>query len=341
MRAGPGNLITDVPGLRVGHAEDALAATGVTAVMFDLPACASVSILGGAPGSRDTALLEPEMSVQTVDSIVLSGGSVFGLDAAGGVLNVLSQQGRGLAVAGVRVPIVAQAILFDLVNGGAKRWLDDPRQARPPYWDLGQSAALAASRTFALGSVGAGLGATTANLKGGVGSASTGTGSGLVVGALAVVNAVGSAVIGDGPHFWAAPFEIDGEFGDRGWPDSIDAAARALRMKGGALQATTIALVATNACLGKAECKRLAIMAHDGLARALRPAHAPMDGDTVFAAATGAQPGVVDAAGLAELGSAAADCLARAIARGVYEALPLDFPGALPSWRDLYGHRTP
>jgi len=341
MRAGPGNLITDVPGLRVGHAEDAAAATGVTAVVFDFPVCASVSILGGAPGSRDTALLEPEMSVQTVDSIVLSGGSVFGLDAAGGVLNVLSQMGRGLVVAGIRVPIVTQAILFDLVNGGAKPWLENPRQARPPYWDLGQAAALAASTTFELGSVGAGLGATTANLKGGVGSASMSTGSGYIVGALAVVNAVGSAVIGDGPHFWAAPFECDGEYGGHGWPASIDAAARALRMKGGAPQATTIALVATNASLGKAECKRFAIMAHDGLARALRPAHAPMDGDTVFAAATGARPGVVDAAGLTELGSAAADCMARAIARGVYEATPLAFPRALPSWRDLHGRRTP
>lgn len=335
------NLITDVAGLRVGHAQDPAAATGVTVCVFDAPATASVAIFGGAPGVRDTALLEPEMSVQAVDAIVLSGGSVFGLDAAGGVLNALSRQGRGLLVAGVRVPIVPQAILFDLLNGGAKPWLEAPAQARPPYWELGRDAALAASAGFELGSVGAGLGATTANLKGGVGSASVTTPSGFVVGALAVVNAVGSAVIGDGPHFWAAPYERDAEYGGRGWPEAMDPAALALRMKGGAPQSTTLALVATDAPLGKAECKRLALMAHDGLARAVRPAHAPMDGDTVFAAATGGSARALDAARLTELGAAAADCLARAIARGVHEATPLPFPGALPAWRALHGRRTP
>lgn len=331
------NLLTDVAGLRVGHAQDAVIASGVTVCLFDAPAVASVAILGGAPGGRDTALLEPEMSVQAVDAIVLSGGSVFGLDAAGGVLNMLSREGRGLLVAGVRVPIVSQAILFDLLNGGAKPWLETPEQARPPYWELGRDAALAAGAGFELGSVGAGLGATTANLKGGVGSVSTTTPSGFVVGALAVVNAVGSAVIGDGPYFWSAPYEREAEFGGRGWPEAIDADALALRMKGGVPQSTTLALIATDASLGKAECKRLALMAHDGLARAVRPAHAPMDGDTVFAAATGGNARAMDASRLTELGAAAADCLARAIARGVYEATPLAFPGALPSWRMRFG----
>lgn len=334
-----GNRITDVPGVRVGSAHDATAATGVTVCVFDVPAVASVAIHGGAPGGRDTALLEPEMSVPAVDALVLSGGSVFGLDAAGGVLNALSRSRRGFEVAGLRVPIVSQAILFDLANGGAKPWLEAPALHRPPYWDLGLAAALAAGEAFALGTAGAGYGATTATLKGGLGTASARTRSGHLVGALAAVNAVGSAVVGDGPWFWAGPLERDAEFGGCGAPAHFDDAALAIRFKGGAPPSTTIAVVATDAALGKAECKRLAIMAHDGLARALRPAHAPMDGDTVFAAATGGNRSAIDPMSLTELGNTAADCLARAIARGVYEAHALPFAGTLPSWRTRHGHR--
>jgi len=333
------NLITDVAGLRVGHAQDAAVASGVTVVVFDGQATVSASIQGGAPGSRDTALLEPEMVRQTIDAVVLSGGSLFGLDAAGGVVNVLSQWRLGFEIAGVRVPIASQAILFDLINGGEKPWLTDPEHARPPYWDLGRAATLAAGKTFALGTTGAGYGATTVNLKGGLGSASATTHSGHVVGALVAVNCVGSAVIGDGPHFWAGALEREREFGGLGWPESIAAEALAPRFKGGGQPSTTIGLVATDATLTKAECKRLAIMAHDGLARALRPTHAPMDGDTLFAAATGRNDTAVDPITLTELGLAAADCVARAIARGVYEARALPFADALPAWKDLFARR--
>jgi len=232
-----------------------------------------------------------------------------------------------------------QAILFDLVNGGEKDWLKQPVEMRPPYWDLGRDATLAASQDFALGTVGAGYGATTVTSKGGLGSASARTRQGFTVGALAAVNAVGSTLIGDGPHFWAAPYEQGSEFGGLGWPQKIVPDALAVRFKGqpAPATATTIAMVATDATLTKAECKRLAIMANDGLSKALRPVHAPNDGDTVFAAATGrAGPGG-DAPVLTELGTVAADCLARAIARGVYEATALPYKTAMPDWRTRFG----
>lgn len=333
------NLITDVAGVRVGHAQDARIASGVTVAVFDGQATVSASVQGGAPGSRDIALLEPEMVRQTIDAVVLSGGSLFGLDAAGGVINVLSQWRLGFEIAGVRVPIASQAILFDLINGGDKPWLSDPANSRPPYWELGREATLAAGETFALGTVGAGYGATTVNLKGGLGSSSARTPSGHVVGALVAVNAVGSAVIGDGPHFWAGAYEREAEFGGLGWPGKLPGDALMPRFKGGAQPSTTIGMIATDATLTKAECKRLAIMAHDGLARALRPTHAPMDGDTVFAASTGRNDSPVDPVLLTELGLAAADCVARAIARGIYAATPLPFAGALPAWQNRFGRR--
>lgn len=327
------NLVTDVAGVRVGHAHGEALASGVTAILFERPNVASVVIRGGAPGSRDTALLDPDMTVEAVDGIVLSGGSAFGLDAAGGVMGYLRERGVGLAVGPAVVPIVAQAIVFDLLNGGDKDW-----GRRPPYWDLGfEAASRAADGRFELGTVGGGYGATTANLKGGIGSASTITDGRLTVAAIAVVNAIGSALVGDGPHFWAAPYEQHGEFGGLGSPTRLEASDRALRTKGGSPPSTTIALVVTDATLTKSETKRLAIMADDGLARALRPAHAPMDGDTVFAVATQRKAGAQSAQSLTVLGSAAADCLARAIARGVHAASALPFPGALPAWRDRFG----
>lgn len=323
------NLITDVPGLTVGEAHDQAAATGVTAIVFDRPTVASIATLGGAPGLRDTALLEPEMTVDHVDAILLSGGSAFGLDAAGGAMAALKEKGRGFEVGPVRVPIVPQAILFDLLNGGNKEW-----GRMPPYWELGYQATKSSSLDVALGTAGAGYGATTATLKGGLGSASVRTASGFTIGAIVAVNAVGTATIGDGPHFWAAPYEQSNEFGGLGLPKTISEDDLRPRLKGSAQRANTvIGCIATDAMLTKAECKRLALAAHDGLARAIRPAHTPMDGDTLFAAATGFKPldkGVMD---LTELCIAAADVLARAIARGVYEAKALPFAGALPDWK--------
>ena len=387
------NLLTDVAGVAVGHATDLALGSGVTAVVFDRPATTAVCVLGGAPGGRDTGLLAAEMTVQAVDAVVLSGGSAFGLDAAGGVQAALRELGRGYAVRDVRVPIVPQAIIFDLLNGGDKDW-----GRFSPYRALGYAAArdaygqapvqtasapaVAASRgdaggasdralagdlalagdvalgsDFLLGSVGGGTGATTAMVKGGLGSASARTAAGHTVGALVIVNAVGSPLIGSGPWFWAAPFEQGEEFGGLGWPPRIDAG---LRLKGGpgivpagadAAEtfaagtrgtgaigtSTTIGLVATDAALTKAQAHRLAIMAHDGLARAVLPAHAPLDGDTMFAAATCTRPVTDVRYELTELGHAATLVMARAIARGVYHACALPVPGAQRSWHERFG----
>jgi len=333
------NLITDVPGVLVGNAHDARAATGATVAIFEHSTVASVSTLGGAPGDRAVTLLEPEMTRGLIDAVVLSGGSLFGLDAAGGATSVLASQGKGAQFGGIRLPVAVQAILFDLMNGGEKDWIKAPMAHRPPYWELGRDAALAASEEFALGSVGAGLGATTANLKGGLGSASMRMRQGFTVGALAAVNAVGMATIGDTAQFWAGAYEQGAEFGGKGWPTSVSPEALAIRFKGQPVQATatTIALVATDAKLTKAECKRLAIMANDGLGRALRPVHAPSDGDTVFAAATARIETTMDPLLLTEIGAAAADCLARAVARGVYEAKALPYPKAVPDWKQRFG----
>ncbi len=325
------NLITDIPGLRVGHAGDAKLGSGATAVIFDAPVVASVDVRGGGPGTRETALLDPAQTVEGIDAIVISGGSAFGLDAASGVQAYLREQGRGFAVREARVPIVPGAILFDLLSGGDKDW-----GRYPPYREFGYDAAKSAGGDAALGSVGAGLGATTVNLKGGIGQASAQTRDGLMVGALVAVNAAGSVTIGDGAQFWAAPFEQNNEFGGRGWPSSFPPDALALRSKGGPRQATTLAIIATDAKLSKAQCKRLAVMAHTGMPRAIYPVHTPLDGDIVFAAAMGEKPLPDPIFSLSELGMLAANVLARAIARGVYEAKALPFPGALPSWKDKF-----
>ena len=327
------NLITDVEGVRIGHAEDAKLASGVTAIVFDEPVAASVDVRGGGSGTRETALLDPAQTVEGIDAIALSGGSAFGLDAASGVQALMREKGRGFRVRDARVPIVPGAILFDLLNGGDKGW-----ERHPPYRELGYDAARDAGAEFSLGSVGAGLGATTANLKGGLGSASARTNAGATIGALAVVNAFGSVTVGDQPHFWAAPFEQDGEFGGRGVAADISQTDLDLRAKGLAPENTTLAVVATDARLSKAQCHRLAVMAQDGLARAIYPVHTPLDGDVVFAVATGQKDLADPIYSLAELGMVAANVLARAIARGVYEARALSFKGALPSWRDKFGN---
>ncbi|WP_374574455.1 P1 family peptidase [Phenylobacterium sp.] len=327
-RPGRRNLITDVAGLRVGHADDSNAGTGVTTLLCDDFFNAGVDVRGGGPGVRETETLAAENLVGRAHAIVLSGGSVFGLGAADGVVAGLSVRGVGLHLkpGSPAIPIVPAAVLHDLANPGDKDW-----GLEPPYRRLGLASLDAAEQDFALGSAGAGRGAMAGLIKGGVGSASIDLGDGLIVAALVVANPVGSVLMPDGKTFWAWPFEIDGEFGG-GRPDpSVSAIApvpdEARLASLGRLQAgaaTTIGAVATTADLSTAECKRVAMMAHDGLARAVRPAHMPFDGDTLFSLATGACALGHDddrPTRLAAIGSAAADCVARAIARGVYEAL--------------------
>lgn len=330
------NLLTDIPGVRVGHAHDATVASGVTAVIFDKAIVTSADVRGGGPGIRDGALLEPVNTVESIDAVALSGGSAFGLEAGGGVQAWLAEQGRGFAVGDALIPIVPGAVMFDMLNGGNKAW-----GRFPPYRDLGYAAAAAATDApFALGSVGAGFGATTANFKGGLGSASAVMTNGVRVAAIASVNAVGSVNVGDGPWFWAAPFEQNNEFGGRGLPPAFTADMLAMRLKGGpaatAIENTTLAIVVTDAILTKPQVKRLAVIAQTGFARAIYPVHAPLDGDIVFAAATGEKT-IDPLYGLTELGAVAANVVARAIARGVYEAKALPFAGALPSWQDTFG----
>jgi len=328
------NLLTDISGVRVGHADDKALASGVTAVIFDRPAVAAIDVRGGGPGTREGALLDLANTVERIDAIALGGGSAFGLEAGGGVQAWLAEQGRGFVVRGAVIPIVPGAIMFDLLNGGDKAW---GRFA--PYRDLGYAAAAAAGETYALGSAGAGLGATTANFKGGLGSASAATQAGVRVAALAVVNAVGSVTVGDGPWFWAAPFELGGEYGGRGLPAAFTPDMLAMRIKGGAaatpVENTTLAVVVTDADLTKPQARRLAMIAQTGFARAIYPVHAPLDGDVLFAAATGEKP-IDPLAGLTELGMVAANVVARAIARGVYHATALPFLGALPAWQDRF-----
>jgi len=329
------NLLTDIPGVRVGHAEDPVLASGVTEIVFDAPAVAAMDVRGGGPGTREGALLDVANTVERIDAIALSGGSAFGLEAGGGVQAWLAEHDRGFRVRGAVIPIVPGAICFDLLNGGDKAW---GRFA--PYRDLGYLAAAAASDTFALGNAGAGYGATTANFKGGLGSASAQIKAGVRIAALAVVNAVGSVTVGDGPWFWAAPFEVAGEYGGRGLPPAFTPDMLAMRIKGGAVatavENTTLAVVVTDAALTKPQARRLAMIAQTGFARAIYPVHAPMDGDVVFAAATGQKP-IDPLIDLTELGMVAANVVARAIARGVYTATALPFPGALPAWKDRYG----
>ncbi len=326
------NLITDVPGLKVGHAQDMRLGSGATAIVFDEPAVGSIDLRGGGPGTRETALLDPAQTVQGIDAIALSGGSAFGLDAASGVQAWLKEQGRGFAVRSARVPIVPAAILFDLLSGGDKEW-----GRFPPYRELGYAAAAAGGTDFALGSVGAGTGATTVNCKGGIGSASAQSNGGAIVGALAAVNAAGSVLVDQGPWFWAAPFEQNGEFGGRAYPQPFPPRALAAQTKGMARTSTTLVVVATDAVLTKAQAKRLAVMAQCGLSRAVYPVHTPLDGDVLFAISTARRPLGDPLLALTELGALAANVVARAIARGVFEAAALPFPGALRSWKDQFG----
>ena len=321
-KTGPRNLITDVTGLRVGNAQDDRIKTGSSVLVADAPFTASVHVMGGAPGTKETDLLAPDKTVQQVDALVLSGGSAYGLDACSGVMDGLRAMGRGFAIGPLRIPIVPGAIIFDLINGGAKDWDENPYRA------LGRAALDAAGKDFALGTVGAGTGALAAMQKGGLGSSSLILPDGTTLGALVAVNALSSVTTPGGQHFWAAPFEIGAEFGGLG-PDPRGGLVRpepslkqrAMQMQAMAGTNTTIAIIATDAPLTKVQCHRLAVTAHDGMARAIVPSHTPLDGDLVFGVATG-KGGSVDATAFRDIAAAGAICLSRAIARAVYAATP-------------------
>jgi L-aminopeptidase/D-esterase-like protein len=327
---GPLNLITDVPGILVGQAEDLGGITGTTVVLCESPAVAAVDVRGGAPGSRETELLDPAALVERVDAIVLSGGSAFGLDAASGVLDGLAAMGRGFQVRDVRVPIVPAAILFDLAFPGRQAWKDEP-----PYRALGRQALANAGKEFALGNAGAGLGAKAGRLKGGIGSASLRLSDGGRVGAIVAVNSWGSAVRPDCGRFWAAELALAGDIPAQPPPPSTPLDPEDFSACAGPVAGanTTIAVVATDLPLDKAGCRRLAIMTQDGLSQAIRPAHTPFDGDTVFALSTGAGP-PMGPDQTTRAGAATAACLARAIMRALVTAEPL---GGYPSWRQRWG----
>jgi L-aminopeptidase/D-esterase-like protein len=330
---GPTNSLGDVAGLFVGCAHDATVRTGVTVIVAPERAVCGVDVRGGGPGTRETDLLEPENLVDSVDAICLSGGSVYGLAAADGVVSALGAQGRGFQIApGLKTaPIVPGAILFDLANGGDKDWGD-----QPPYRRLAMEALTAISPRIPIGSFGAGYGAMAGALQGGQGTASLELGDGLTVAALACVNSFGAVTMPGSRAFWAWPFEIDGEFGGVRPPADYRLALQdwgAAKAAGTARANTTLAAVGCTAALTPAECKRAAQMASAGLARAIRPVFAPFDGDVVFALATGAVAlGEPRALEIARIGAAAADCLARAVARGVFAA---EATGFAPAWRDL------
>ncbi|WP_414833384.1 P1 family peptidase [Afifella sp. YEN Y35] len=335
-------------GLRIGHASDETLKSGVTVLLPDEPAVMSAHIGGGAPGTRELGLAEPEASVSKVDAIVLSGGSAFGLAAADGAMSFLAENGRGFEVAGLRVPIVPTAILFDLANGGDKSFLPAKERAAAanPYPGLAYracSSALEAIQGGAVevGTLGAGTGATTANLKGGFGHAGEQLSSGATIAAFVAVNAVGAVTFGDGPHFRAAPFEVDHEFGGLGLPAtaSPETAARITKFDPAPAANTTIAVIATDQPLTKAEAKRLAIVAHDGFALSIYPAHTPFDGDTVFALSTGkaeTDPNMEPLSMMLELCAATPVVLARAVARAVYWATDTQ-SDRLPTWKGRFG----
>jgi len=304
--------------------------TGVTVLCCEHPMKAAVDVRGGGPGTRETEVLAPENLVEAVDALVLSGGSVFGLAAADGIAAALSHRGVGLRLTdnGPAIPIVPAAVLHDLDYAGDKDW-----GATPPYQQLGRDALDNTTQKFALGSVGAGRGARAGLQAGGIGSASIDLGDSVVVAALTAVNCVGSAVLPDGETYYGWSFELDGEFGGKAPPPAFEISdplpefgrlSTDGRLKAGSN--TTLAIVATSVALEVTELKRVAMMAHDGMARAIRPSHTPFDGDTVFAISSAAveiaaHGGNIERAMMvSRVGSAAADCLARAIARGVFEA---------------------
>jgi L-aminopeptidase/D-esterase-like protein len=302
--------ITDVPGIRVGHFTDTRRPTGCTVVLCEAGAVGGVDVRGGAPGTRETELLDPVNSVDTVHAIVLAGGSAFGLDAAAGVVHYLEQRKVGFAAGPAIVPIVPAAILFDLGLG-------DPK-VRPDA-AAGRAAAETATSSVGEGSVGAGAGATVGKafglsraMKGGTGTASVRTPAGLVVGTLVVVNAFGDVRDPDACRLVAGARTPDG----RGLAGTM-AAIRAGELVPGQRpgESTTLGVVATNARLTKPQATKVAQMAQDGLARAVEPVHTPWDGDTLFVLATGAAPSDATV-----VGALAAEAVARAVVRAVLTA---------------------
>ena len=320
---GPDNSLLDIPGLKVGQAENREVETGVTVILPDERAVCAVDVRGGGPGTRETDALAAHTLVDAVDAVVLSGGSSYGLASADGVAASLGARGQGFGLIDLpgvpKSPVVPSAILYDLANGGNKAWGEEP-----PYRELGKAALAAAGEPLRLGRAGAGYGARAGALMGGIGSASIQTPDGLNAAAIVAVNSFGSVRIPGSEAYWAYPFEIDGEFGGiRPAADlpSIGEDWGEAKVNPAPRENTTIALVATDIALTPAQAQRVAIMAQDGFARAIRPVHTPFDGDVVFALST-AQRDLPDPSDftLARLGSLAADCLARAIARGVHEA---------------------
>ncbi len=288
IQTGPRNLITDVTGLRVGNATDRGILTGVTVVIPENKMVAAADVRGGAPGTREIALLEPDCLIEDVHALVLAGGSVFGLDAASAVAAELAQRGTGFRFGPQHwpCPIVPSAILFDLMNGGDKDW-----GGVPPYRRLGLEALRAAEKDFELGLAGAGAGAIAGSVKGGLGSASA-VWQGATVGALVAVNSVGSCFNHVTGLPWSIDYAVEAEMGPKEPLKTVppQLLESKLDRMAGATQPganTTLAIVATDARLTKSEAKRIAIMAADGLAIAIRPLHTPFDGDTIFAAATG------------------------------------------------------
>lgn len=306
-----------IQGFQIGHAHNKTLKSGVTVIVPDQPAIAAVHVMGGAPGTRETDLLSPEQLVQTIDAIVLAGGSAFGLDAASGTQAWLREQDRGYPVSTTRVPIVPSAICFDLNNGGDKNW---GRYA--PYRELGYSATNQLSTSPTEGSVGAGFGATTAGANGGFGLAEQKLGERVIVSAAVVCNAVGSVYVGDTKHFWASPFEQNNEFGGIGLPHPMPDNAHVIKTKGptNPMENTTLAVVMTNAVLTQAECKRVATNAHDGFARAIYPVHTPSDGDLVFVLSSNDIELESTGVEAIHIGTSAANTVARAIAKGIYLA---------------------
>jgi L-aminopeptidase/D-esterase-like protein len=333
IRPGPRNLITDVDGISVGNAARADARTGVTVVLPDEACIAAVDVRGGAPGTRETELLNPVSLVDRVDAISLSGGSAFGLGAAEGVATWLAAQGRGFEAAGFKIPIVPAAILFDLANGGEKSWGNES-----PYTVLGTEACREAKDAFDLGNVGAGFGATAGPLKGGLGSASAVHVDGLQIGAIVAVNSSGPVTMPGRPQFWSWALEQNEEFGGLDAPGHVMGLDFDYQSDAVIGANTTLAVVATNASLTSAQATRVAIMAQDGLSRAIRPVHTPFDGDTVFVLSTAKNP-LADPtpAAISRIGAIAADCVSRAVARGVYLAESM---GDMRSYREVYAGKV-
>ncbi|MEM6496710.1 MAG: P1 family peptidase [Pseudomonadota bacterium] len=340
VRPGPKNALTDVAGLAVGNAQDPSIRSGVTVVhCVEGSAVTAVDIRGGGPGTRETDAIGLGRLVKTADAIVLSGGSAFGLEAAGGLQNWLAQRGQGFNTGAACVPIVPTAILYDLANGGDKSFTTASPLDSSPFRRLGVEAIETASDHFETGTSGAGYGARAGALQGGLGTASAfDPATGATIAALVAVNSFGDVTGPDG-RFFSASIEQDGEFGGFGpsaEPLSLEPQFPKLQRQKGvgtASMNTTLAVVATDSDLDHGDAHRIAVMAQAGCARAIRPIFTPFDGDTIFSVATGKTP-KPDAVGVTRIGSIAADCLARAVAIGVFSARTVD--ASWPSWRDRY-----